>query len=283
MANTKISALTAGDPAVASDLLPIDRSGSNFSLMASSVAALAPSVMLASVGWMTLPTAKIIPLNLVLGTGDIDLHTVAAGKRATIHFAVMNPTVTASVTIFQEIKLASIYYQIAAAQTSANNAAAQQVAIAFSSYPTLEAGQTFSLNVATTSGLHLVGYVIEFSTSEYVKGALLNTFVSGSNVLYTCPSGKVATFANNGSTNAPIRNFNTSGGQRTYEYYVIPSGQTQAQQYSVSTSATQANNASGGITGASSGFAAGDFITINSDSSASGQLCWIPFLIEIPA
>jgi hypothetical protein len=39
MANTKISALTAGAPALASDLLPIDRSGANYSLMVSDVGA----------------------------------------------------------------------------------------------------------------------------------------------------------------------------------------------------------------------------------------------------
>ena len=37
MANTKISALTAGAPALASDLLPIDRSGANYSLQVSDV------------------------------------------------------------------------------------------------------------------------------------------------------------------------------------------------------------------------------------------------------
>lgn len=40
MANTKISALTGGNPAQTGDLLPIDRSGSNFSVTAASVAAL---------------------------------------------------------------------------------------------------------------------------------------------------------------------------------------------------------------------------------------------------
>lgn len=41
MANTKISALTSGNPAQSGDLLPIDRSGSNFSVTAGSIAALA--------------------------------------------------------------------------------------------------------------------------------------------------------------------------------------------------------------------------------------------------
>ncbi len=42
MANTKISALTSGNPAQSSDLIPIARSGANYAVSASSVAALAP-------------------------------------------------------------------------------------------------------------------------------------------------------------------------------------------------------------------------------------------------
>lgn len=41
MANTKISALTAGNPAVGTDIIPIDRAGTNVSITAASVAALA--------------------------------------------------------------------------------------------------------------------------------------------------------------------------------------------------------------------------------------------------
>ena len=40
MANTKISALTSGNPAQSGDLLPIDRSGVNYSITAGSIAAL---------------------------------------------------------------------------------------------------------------------------------------------------------------------------------------------------------------------------------------------------
>jgi hypothetical protein len=56
MANTKISALTAGAPALASDLLPIDRSGANYSLQVSDI--------LATTGQV--PTAA---LKTVEGTG----------------------------------------------------------------------------------------------------------------------------------------------------------------------------------------------------------------------
>jgi hypothetical protein len=37
MANTKISALTSGNPALGTDIIPIDRSGSNFSITAQSI------------------------------------------------------------------------------------------------------------------------------------------------------------------------------------------------------------------------------------------------------
>ena len=43
MANTKISALSSGNPAQSTDIIPIDRSGSNFGITAASIAALAPT------------------------------------------------------------------------------------------------------------------------------------------------------------------------------------------------------------------------------------------------
>jgi hypothetical protein len=41
MANTKISALTAGNPALSADIIPIDRAGANYSITAGSIASLA--------------------------------------------------------------------------------------------------------------------------------------------------------------------------------------------------------------------------------------------------
>lgn len=44
MANTKISALTSGNPAQSGDVIPIDRAGTNFSITAGSIAALTSSL-----------------------------------------------------------------------------------------------------------------------------------------------------------------------------------------------------------------------------------------------
>lgn len=50
MASQKISALASGNPAQSGDIIPIDRAGSNFSLTAGSIAALAPAGTVTSVG-----------------------------------------------------------------------------------------------------------------------------------------------------------------------------------------------------------------------------------------
>lgn len=50
MANTKISALTNGNPAVGTDTIPIDRAGVNRSLTAASIAALAQATSPQTVG-----------------------------------------------------------------------------------------------------------------------------------------------------------------------------------------------------------------------------------------
>jgi hypothetical protein len=61
MANTKISALTSGNPAQSSDLLPIDRGGSNFSITAGSIAGLAGGLNIATSETPSIPSPLYSP------------------------------------------------------------------------------------------------------------------------------------------------------------------------------------------------------------------------------
>ena len=67
--NTKISALTAGAPAVATDLIPIDRSGTNYSLLVSDIGA----EILASAALSGTPTAPTPTAT----TNNTDIATAA--------------------------------------------------------------------------------------------------------------------------------------------------------------------------------------------------------------
>jgi hypothetical protein len=72
MANTKISALTPGAPALATDLFPIDRSGANFSLKTSDILALTTSA--------ADPTNEPGFFPTQFGTATSGLGSVASGQ-----------------------------------------------------------------------------------------------------------------------------------------------------------------------------------------------------------
>src|ERR1035437_5372760 len=85
MANTKISALTNGNPALSTDIIPIDRAGANFSLTAGSIPALVVNITGTAAnlsGTPTLPsgTTLVAPV----------LGTPASGNLANCTFPTLN-------------------------------------------------------------------------------------------------------------------------------------------------------------------------------------------------
>lgn len=82
MPNTKISALTAGDPALGTDQIPIARSGANFQVTAASIAALSPAGTVTSVGG----TGTVNGLTLtgtVTSSGNLTLGGTLSGVSLT--------------------------------------------------------------------------------------------------------------------------------------------------------------------------------------------------------
>jgi hypothetical protein len=76
MANTKISALTAGAPAVSTDLLPIDRSGANYSLQVSDVlATVVPNT--------TTVNGHALSSNVVVSASDLTTGVLAVANGGT--------------------------------------------------------------------------------------------------------------------------------------------------------------------------------------------------------
>lgn len=178
MANTKISALPAGAPAVATDILPIDRAGVNNSLQVSDVLnALSGAVTLTTPasaanggtgqiqpfeGHLILPglvTTPMTPATTVVG--DNDLYTVPANKRALLIASVYNPNLLQA-TYFPEAKIGGAYYHVNNASTPAVNVVA---AINFSIV--LEAGQSFAVNAALGTALALSQVASSAGTTTY--------------------------------------------------------------------------------------------------------------------
>lgn len=82
MPNTKISALTAGDPALGTDQIPIARSGANFQVTAASIAALSPAGTVTSVGG-TGTVNGITLTGTVSSTGNLTLGGTLSGVSLT--------------------------------------------------------------------------------------------------------------------------------------------------------------------------------------------------------
>ena len=91
MPDTKISALTAGDPALSTDAIPIARGGANFKVTAGSIAALSPAGTVTSVGG-TGTVNGITLTGTVTSSGSLTLGGALSGVSLTTQVSGTLPT-----------------------------------------------------------------------------------------------------------------------------------------------------------------------------------------------
>lgn len=226
-----------------------------------------------------LSSVQIVPLKFTGASGDQDIFTVPAGKRATIMMQSYNPTVGA-ITTFTEIKSGGVYYQCSASTSRSANTAAT-LSNPFLGIPTLEAGETFALNCSAL-GLLIKGCIYVWNTTEALRGAKVNQLVNGSNDVYTVPAGKVAviTCVNQAAGSAFIQYFNGSGTNRTFNWTITPSGGA-AENFSAPLPGTGTNTVSN--VNQVICLAAGDKLSIVTDSGTPQQMAFLPTIMELPA
>lgn len=227
----------------------------------------------------------LVGANLVItGSGHNDIYTVPAGKKALIGaniFRTYNPS-AGNISWFAEIKVSGTYYPISITSTLATGTGASgglgTAAIV------LNAGESLSINCATTAGLNVRGDAAEFDVSETrLATTRILGLVSGDQTLLTTPVGKtilpIITSAAGVAIVAAVIVTNNSGGALNYYLNQVPSGGTVGatnQLYPVTSIADKST----------SGFAvgtmrAGDFISVNSSSSNAGQIAWVTYY-QIP-
>lgn len=221
-------------------------------------------------------------INQALASGDNLLYTVPSGKRAMFGGTVTNFS-GGAITVNEYVRISGTDYHMGASGPATSFANSSTTAITVgNTYPVMEAGDVVNFNVSG-AGLHGFFFAMVFDATEGLKSPRLLTLASGDNTVYTCPSGKIAFLMNNALGNAPIRMINKSGGSRTITWNVVPFGGSPATANKLSLAATVTNNTVNNQALASVALAAGDFISINSDSSASGQVAYVLELIEIAA
>lgn len=217
------------------------------------------------------------------GTGDIDIYTVPAGKRAVVNANwVTYNTTGGGIDVYRTVKIAGTYYRIGAAVTIAANS--QSTSLTQSNVLIYEAGETIAINT-TATGLNLYFSILIFDDTSYVKSKKIITLANGDNTLYTVPNNYNAQVLGNNSLVAgtfvgAVQIFNSSGGARAYNVYVVSSGQAVSNSYKIQAIASAGNNVMQQVSAAGS-LASGDYIVVNTNSGASNQFSWIN-VVEIP-
>lgn len=191
MSDIKISELPSNTAPSSSAQVPMVDSGTTYRITIDNLVASSSrkDFSLYTALWDAIPISGVAgPLSV----GDNDIYTVPANRRAIISGGVISNFTGGggSVAAFAEIKHNGVYYR------ASGTANAQDQDIAFSGAPIpailFEAGDTFAVNAATTSGGYGTFEIIEFSANSALKSSNIYGLSNGNNTVYTCPPGKTS-------------------------------------------------------------------------------------------
>ncbi|HRH54653.1 MAG TPA: hypothetical protein PLN38_15095 [Chitinophagales bacterium] len=208
-----------------------------------------------------------------LASGNNDLYTVPAGKRALISAGtnIYNNT-GGAINCYRQIKVSGSYYRISATTSATANA----LTLVNSSIPIiLEAGESIVINAAST-GCTAHQLIIEFDNTSTYKSPKILSLANGDNTLYQVPANYMA-FLPTPNTGAGVQLtpslcvFNSSGGLRTYVLYNVKSGQAVSNTYKFAGGTAADLSIYQPITGST--FGDGDKIVLNTDA-AGNQVAW---------
>lgn len=256
--------------------------GATNSIQYNDGAAFAGSLCLTPAGTIAPNAAFKSSIKNFSATGNSDLYTCPANKRAIItEMTVFNGHASTSATLVAMLKIGGVYYP-ASASTSiiAQSTGSRSVTYV------LEAGEILAVNM-TQQPFNVVVSIMEFDNTSNIKSAKLttSTLTSGDNTVYTVPNGKSALVLNNtltmcSGTQGTFTAGNNSGGSVTYKWNVVPSGGSvgTTNQMSASVAASSGTGTSQTLTGFTMG--AGDFISVNLSSGTADQIAFVT-VVEI--
>lgn len=237
------------------------------------------------------PMGSVLPNPLAINiyknitsTGDTDLYTVPANRRAIVCETTFYNNSGSPGLVFNEVKIGGVYYQtVAAGGTLSNNLATTR-----SSHYILEAGETFAVSAAMQP-INVWAGALEFDNTSNLKSAKLTTFVAGNNTVYTVPNGKSAILFPNtllmcSGVTGTLSYGNLSGTPtvttRTITLNLVKSGGSVGTTNQICPTTTVANPSlfAPSVTGLT--LSAGDFYSVNTDSNAAGQFAFVT-VVEI--
>lgn len=225
--------------------------------------------------------AKIISTAYSINTasGDVDLYTAPAGKKALVYeVTYTNPTGNGfTVAAFAEFKSGGTYTQFDFIATGATAGTIGTTALLVPML--LNPGESFSVNTNNT-GLSIWPFIVEFDSAANINVARVSSFSVGDNTVLTLPSSGFQPISNveGVSAGSPLKGslyyFNKSGIARTIGWNLVPSGGTPANSNQIR-SGTSVNSPSVLLTTFYGGLKAGDFLSINTDANTAGQIAWL--------
>lgn len=207
------------------------------------------------------------------GSGDVDLYTVPAGKRAYINELGGYNRAGTTTAVFIQIKVSGTYYRASNAQNYSTNQFIGLMDLNQGFPIILEAGESLAVNTAQ-AGMNLWLRITEFDNNCGMKSPKLLALASGDNILYTVPAGKTAYLLANTNWNMAttcIFGYNSSGSSANINLNLVPNGGSSAIGNQVI--AQVAVSAASSISAPTS-LSAGDSIVINSSAARSPFVYW---------
>ena len=216
-----------------------------------------------------------------LATGDNDLYTVPANKRALVLSVTAFNTSAGTISYTPQVKVSGTYYPLTNGALTRVTGSAQQKTLTIGYIA--EAGEIVSVKTATTNGLNVWFEVVEFDNTSGAKSAKVVGLSSGNNTIYTVPSSTSAIILDatgnlNANAGGSLSYSNVTGATRTYYWHIVPSGQSVGSGYQVSLATNTIATGGAVQQAASASLATGDFVNINVDAATAGQMAWVNIL-----
>lgn len=219
-----------------------------------------------------------------LASGDNDLYTVPAGRKALIPYCRLTNSTSGQLIYVLEAKIAGIYYKYGAvvAPTSLTN----DSALTSGSPPILfNAGESLSVNLSAPGGTIWCG-VYEFDAISPLSVARLTSFSAGNNTLITVSGNGIAALP---VLTAPVASIvnqpsigyaNNSGTTRIVQIYLVPNAgsPSAANQLTASAGLSVSNTSSTTAATYPGSQAVGDSIIVNVDAATATQFAWMVYI-----
>lgn len=219
-----------------------------------------------------------------LSTGNNDLYTVPAGKRALFLSGVTYQASGSTITIFPEVKISGTYYRLGTATAVSTTVATILSGAAAGGY-IAEAGEILAVNSITANGLNIWYNVVEFDNTVPLRTVKLLGLATGDQTLYTVPvNTTMIPYRTGGGTGGwgdlITIIIATNGATPTITGNICSSGTTPGTGNKVYPSTAMTANTKNNGFGVPS-LSAGDFVNVNSSGTDATTMTWMN-VYELP-